>query len=1078
MLTLCCSASAHAADQFAMLKDALGPDFRLTADEVRQIEVDAWSSLRKGDFAKAARLLESGRRAAETSLGPNCRDIPVLLTSLAEVRMEQGELDQAEDCLRQGLEIARATLGDEHPVSARLMTVQADLRFGQGRLEEALSLCGRSLSVCEKAYGKNHLTVGLNLLQIGSIYSNQYKAAEAIATLQRSRSIIEQALGPAHFMVGEVLAQLSSVYREEGNYGNALLAAEQSLRIRASCFGPNHPAVADSLYGVGWVHLYQQDYAEAERAFERALTIIETTLGKEHRSAAACLDRLAESRRDQGDYTGALVLLGRGFAIKMKVYGKNHPITANSFETCGEIQQALGKYEAARNSFGTCLQIRLNTLGREHPSTANAVEHLGSLFLDQHDYTNALACFEGALVIREKVLGKEHPHVAVSLAHIADFWYRLGQTLTNANPQQHCLAKAIGFENQGIDILQRVCGAEDSEVATAKEYLAGMLLARGDLRQATATENEAVTAKRKLLTRQLATAPSLAAYRAIERSFVSAEVFQSICAMGAGDVTGVAKTLAAHQLALNKALLEEIEIAQAALDADPRSATWKLRQEYGAAQARKARLAEKELDPAHRLDQRRALEGELNRLERQLAECAALVAQAIGERDLNLTNIARRVPLDGALVDFVQYRRLDFLRMTNCWREQRYAVYLTFPVAEGSTSVVIERVDLGAAAPINEAVGFICTRMSEGRGYAAPDLRAAAQTVSDLVYAPLAKYLTNVSHMIVCPDGQLSRLPFEMLSHEGRFLIEDKAISYVGSGREIVRLAGSPKSKPQPSRSLVMGNPDFDLDLSSVDAAGDLARKSVANTGLAKLSLVAQASALSRDYRGGKFPPLPGAEAEARSVAGLLGEDTLLKVGADAREATLKAAMSPRVLHLATHGFFLSDQEFRRTNGIYDGFLADGGVAEWGNPLGEDWENPLVRCGIALAGANHASQVRDALAEDGLLTGLEASLLNLQGTELVILSACNSGAGEVRIGEGVTSLRRAFRIAGAQTVLASHWRVSDKATGLLMTEFMRRWQSGEPRAKAWREAQLSLLHSKEYSNPYFWASFTLTGQWK
>jgi len=97
---------------------------------------------------------------------------------------------------------------------------------------------------------------------------------------------------------------------------------------------------------------------------------------------------------------------------------------------------------------------------------------------------------------------------------------------------------------------------------------------------------------------------------------------------------------------------------------------------------------------------------------------------------------------------------------------------------------------------------------------------------------------------------------------------------------------------------------------------------------------------------------------------------------------------------------------------------------------------------------------------------------------LPTLSACDTGSGEVKIGEGVMSLRRAFRMAGAETVLASHWKVSDKATTRLMTEFMRRWRSGEPCAKAWREAQLSLLHSKEFSNPYFWAAFTLTGQWR
>jgi len=109
---------------------------------------------------------------------------------------------------------------------------------------------------------------------------------------------------------------------------------------------------------------------------------------------------------------------------------------------------------------------------------------------------------------------------------------------------------------------------------------------------------------------------------------------------------------------------------------------------------------------------------------------------------------------------------------------------------------------------------------------------------------------------------------------------------------------------------------------------------------------------------------------------------------------------------------------------------------------------------------------------------LEASLLNLRGTELVILSACESGSGEVKIGEGLMSLRPAFTIAGAESVLASHWQVNDAATGRLMTEFMRRWRAGTSRAQAWREAQLGLLRSKDFASPYFWAAFTLTRQWR
>ena len=191
--------------------------------------------------------------------------------------------------------------------------------------------------------------------------------------------------------------------------------------------------------------------------------------------------------------------------------------------------------------------------------------------------------------------------------------------------------------------------------------------------------------------------------------------------------------------------------------------------------------------------------------------------------------------------------------------------------------------------------------------------------MSDLVYAPLAKHLTNVSHLIICPDGQLSRLPFEMLPVGNKFLVEEKTISYVTSGREVVRLASS-KSNVQSSKSLVMGNPDFDFDLKSfpekrvtrVPNSNEEARGE-SGTRVARPSDngLAVTRSLSRDYRGLKFQPLPGAEAEARSVAKLLGDDGVLRLGAEAREAELKAVQSPRVLDLATHGFFLSDQEFK-----------------------------------------------------------------------------------------------------------------------------------------------------------------------
>ncbi len=236
-------------------------------------------------------------------------------------------------------------------------------------------------------------------------------------------------------------------------------------------------------------------------------------------------------------------------------------------------------------------------------------------------------------------------------------------------------------------------------------------------------------------------------------------------------------------------------------------------------------------------------------------------------------NLARTIPPGAVLVDFAQYRRWDYNEKNNNWKEQRYVACLTFPLARDSTNLVVERVDLGEAAPINEAVELICNRMAAGQ-YLAKDLVPAWRRLGELVWLPLAKHLTNVSHLIICPDGQLSRVPFEALptGTDGKYLVEEKTISYVGSGREIVRLA-QPAANAKTNASLVMGNPDFDLDLKSFpegrvtrvpNSNSEVSGESGTRVTRPSENGLAVTRALSRDYRGLKFAPLPGAETEAR----------------------------------------------------------------------------------------------------------------------------------------------------------------------------------------------------------------------
>ncbi|WP_299485222.1 CHAT domain-containing protein [Acaryochloris sp. IP29b_bin.137] len=233
-------------------------------------------------------------------------------------------------------------------------------------------------------------------------------------------------------------------------------------------------------------------------------------------------------------------------------------------------------------------------------------------------------------------------------------------------------------------------------------------------------------------------------------------------------------------------------------------------------------------------------------------------------------------------------------------------------------------------------------------------------------------------------------------------------------------------------------------------------------------TVIAQAqgpSERSRDFSNTPFQSLPGTLAEGESIDKELKYSRLLKAE-QATETALKQSVTPHILHMATHGFFLADQPLTpgtdSTNTRYQ------------------YENPLLRAGLAFVGANHLPQAPD----DGILTALEVSGLNLRGTQMVVMSACQTGLGEIISGEGVYGLRRAFTLAGSRSQLMSLWRVRDVSTKDLMVAYYQRLKSGQPRGKALQAVQQQMLkgemkdsEGKTYTHPYYWAAFVRTGDW-
>ena len=429
-----------------------------------------------------------------------------------------------------------------------------------------------------------------------------------------------------------------------------------------------------------------------------------------------------------------------------------------------------------------------------------------------------------------------------------------------------------------------------------------------------------------------------------------------------------------------------------------------------------------------------ALEQKAEQLETQLA--AASAEYRVESEPVTIEAIQDLIPNDAALVELIYY--YPFNSKTDTWSSPRYAAYVLHSVGDP------QWVDLGEAAPIEELVGeFRKTLRWDPQSLTSPkieDIKAEARALDQLIMEPVRPLLKNKNHILLSPDSQLNLIPFaSLVDEQNRFLVETHTITYLTSGRDLLKLQ-LPTPKLQPP--LVLGNIDFG------NAPNIASGTPGSNTRSADLGTL--------DYK-----PLPGTQEEIEVIAPLLGNAAVLE-GTEATESAVTQTKQPQILHLATHGFFFKNSDIATK------------PTKPGETPAITAENPLLRSGLALAGFNSRNETSSNL--DGVLTALEVTALNLRGTQLVVLSACETALGDIANGDGVYGLRRAFIIAGAESQLMSLWKVSDFHTQEMMVGYYQRLKDGMGRSEAMRDIQLEML--KEYEYPFYWASFIPAGNWK
>jgi CHAT domain-containing protein/Tfp pilus assembly protein PilF len=870
---------------------------------------------------------------------------------------------------------------------------------------------------------------------------------DALEKTERALAIRRRLLGAMHADVAYSTSRLGTIAYSQGQYERAEALMSEALRIRRATLGPNHLDVAESLNDLASILLVRGEYVRPEPLYQEALGIYERSLARAASPPAVemeaqtlmgdLLDNLGRLYYTRGDYSRSESSYLRALALREK-RGSDDPGVAETLARIGGVYYSSGQYDKAVKVLQQALAIQQRRLPPNHPSLAASSFNLAAVYFNQGNYPAAERLFQRALAIDEEALDPQHPRLATRLLGLAEVLRLEGE-----------YARADPLYERALTIREKSLGPAHPDVATT-------LFARSLLRHAAGEPDvgiELMSRAADLREQTLAlvlTTGSEEQKRLFLRTLVDETDIAVSLHLGAARRSPAAARLALTNILQRKgrsidAIADELVSLRRHLDDRGRDLLDRLAQS-------RSRLATIALRGVATDEQRRAvsdLAGEIEQLEQSISVLSSEFRAAA--RRVTLEGIQAALPAGAALIEFFSYRPFSIRNAHDTvFGPPRYAAYVLR--RDGITASV----DLGEAAPIDREVRRFRTALSVPAG----EVRRAARTLYDAVMAPVRGSLSDGEHIIIAPDGALNLIPFSALVEErGHYLIEDFTISYVTSGRDLTRLPDSGLDAPRAGTpAVIVANPSFN--------GPRIVSRPATKTAAARRAF--DAHDFEQQLR---FAALPGTAQEAAALATLLPGATLL-TGAEATEARLKKLRGPSILHIATHGFFLQPRQVPERRGSLSGVSA---ASPQAGPA-MDRQDGLLRSGLALAGAN---QRASGDTDDGLLTALEVAGLDLWGTRMVVLSACDTGLGDTRNGEGVYGLRRALVLAGSESQVMSLWQVSDVATRELMIAYYQRLRSHEGRAEGLRNVQLAMLRGQgNRVHPFYWASFIESGDWR
>ncbi len=1032
-----------------------------------------------GDFENAEALQRQVIDLSATALGAEAPQTLLRQRALALNLQSQGRFQEADELLTQTATQLQAVLGPEDPEVLETQSHRVRLLMQTGQLPQARELVEPLLQQQQFNYGDSAIPTLESQENLAEILRQQgeYEAAEA--RFQEMLQLAQAELGPEDPLTIQGKSHLAQLYEDTGRLDQALLLHQQVYDVEVALLGPDHPNVATDLNNIASVQRRIGKLAEAEQNFRRSLQVMSETLGDDSPQAISVSNNLALLLENQGIYDEAEPLYQKAHASADVVLGPDHPTTLALANNLAMLYESQGDFSRAELAYKQVNERNAAVLGPEHPSTLAGLNNLGYLYLRMERPAEALPLFQNAYRLWSDSLGEKHQNTLKALNNLGRvqmqledyenaelnlqaalegrqevFGERHPDTLRSMNDMGVLLGKQERTD-EGVDLLRKTLELEKEVLGEAHPYtfetrnaLADLLEQLGQLNDAFEIRRDGFAQRNTFFDRVLWVAGDntrkgyISLHKPEQDAYIRNLLQLEDTELAARELLNV--SLQRKGLLL-KITSETQQIAK--LSNDPKLAETAA----GLLTARKELAA---LTLAGPTPENKDI---FLQLVHNLEEQVNSLQLKIGEQSLRFRESRQTVSADQVLEALGDVALVDFLT----YQDDMGDASLVAIVASGGS---VQYHDYGTSDYITDMI-MEYREVIQDFGMADEDVKLAGYDMWDVLWSPLTEALGESEALYLIPDGSLNVLPFDALVDDNdEYLIQSLDLRLISSARDLVLDPLAPAT----GEVVIVAGPDYDTDqiLQSPQARAVTGKRS---------GSVAQGARMGSGLRGLSFDPLPGAEKEGSIIEAVSRDKeraTQIFSKRDGEEEQLRSLPEvPEVLHIATHGFFLKEEErlAQRIAGLNRGST---------NRVPPPGDNPLLRAGLAFAGLNANAPLLGEIDtdNDGVLTAMEVLSLDLVGTQLVVLSACETGLGEIHDGEGVYGLRRSFQEAGVRAVVNSFWEVSDDGTQHLMTEFYDRYLEGTSPRDALREARLEMVNDPRWSSPFYWSAFALVGR--